>query len=175
MSKVIIFGSYRSFGNTRKIVDEIFGQTYQLIDLNAFTINSFDYENPNLNDDFIPLMEKIITYDSLIIATPVYWYSMSTQHKIFFDRFSDFFTTRKDLRYKLRGKKLFVIASFGSSYPRGFEDIFEQICEYLTMQYLGSCFVYTGTENAEFLNNNISQIEKLRLVLGIKTNSGATQ
>lgn len=168
MSKIIIFGSSRSFGNTRKVVDEILGCSgIELFDLNQFNISPFDYEHRNRNDDFIPLIERLIAYETWIIATPVYWYSMSTQHKIFFDRFSDLLKIRNDLGRKLHGKKLFVIASFQSSYPRGFEDIFEQICEYLGMQYLGCSFFYSGTEHAEFLQKNIAYVEKVKLELGI--------
>lgn len=170
MSTVIVFGSSRSFGNTRKILGEIVGQSnFELVDLNSLKISPFDYEHRNSNDDFIPTIEKLVAYDMWVIATPVYWYSMSTQHKIFFDRFSDLLKIRKDLGRKLRDKKLFVIASFHSSYPRGFEDIFEQICEYLDMKYLGASFVYSGTENTEFLKNNIAQIEKARVTLGINS------
>ena len=107
-------------------------------------------------------MEKIITYDRLIIATPVYWYSMSTQHKIFFDRFSDLLKIRKDLGRKLQGKQLFVVASFQSSYPKGFEEIFEQMCDYLDMPYLGTSFIYSGTANKKFLDNNAAHIEKAK-------------
>ena len=139
----------------------------ELVDLNNLDITPYDYEHCNLSDDFIPLIERIVTYDKIIIATPVYWYSMSTQVKIFLDRFSDILTIRKDLGRKLRGKKLFVLASFNSSYPRGFEDTFEQICEYMEMEYLGTSFVYSGTKNLEFLRNNISQVEKAKLMLSI--------
>ena len=166
MKQVIIFGSSRNHGNTRKTVDTITdGLQIDLINLNDFSISPFDYEHRNADDDFIPLMEKIIGYDLLIIATPVYWYSMSTQHKIFFDRFSDLLKIRKDLGRKLRGKKLFVIASFQSSYPKGFEETFGQMCDYLGMQYLGSNFVYSGTDNKEFLENNISQIKQAKVIL----------
>jgi multimeric flavodoxin WrbA len=168
MKQIIIFGSSRSFGNTRKAVNDIIAQTnIDLVDLNTLDIAPFDYEHRNISDDFIPLIERIITYDKIIIATPVYWYSMSTKVKIFLDRFSDILTIRKDLGRKLRGKKLFVLASFNSSYPMGFETTFSQICEYMKMEYLGSSFIYSGTENLEFLNNNISHIEKAKLALDI--------
>lgn len=168
MSKIIIFGSSRSFGNTRKITDEILGRSgIEIIDLNKFNISPFDYEHRNANDDFLPLIEQLVAYDTWIIATPVYWYSMSTQHKIFFDRFSDLLKIRKDLGNKLRGIKLFVIATFQSSYPKGFEDIFEQICDYLGMKYLGSSFIYSGTEEIKFLKNNLANFEKAKLMLGL--------
>ena len=73
----------------------------------------------------------------------------------------------KDLGRKFRGKKLFILASFNSSYPMGFENTFEQICEYMGMEYLGTSFIYSGTENLEFLINNISQVEKAKLMLNI--------
>ena len=168
MRQIIIFGSSRSFGNTRKTVNDIIGQAnVELVDLNNLDITPYDYEHRNLSDDFIPLIERIVTYDKIIIATPVYWYSMSTQVKIFLDRFSDILTIRKDLGRKLRGKKLFVLASFNSSYPMGFETTFEQICEYMEMEYLGTSFIYSGTKNVEFLTNNISQVEKAKLILNI--------
>jgi hypothetical protein len=40
--------------------------------------------------------------------------------KIFIDRLSDFLTISKEDGHKLRGKKLFVIASFGASLPQAF-------------------------------------------------------
>ena len=74
---------------------------------------------------------------------------------------------RKDLGRKLKGKKLFCIASFGTSYPKGFEDILDQICEYLNMQYLGTSFVYSGSENLEFLENNKAHIEKAKAICNL--------
>ena len=168
MRQIIIFGSSRSFGNTRKIVNDVIAQSnIDLVDLNTLDITPYDYEHRNQSDDFIPLIERVVTYDKIIIATPVYWYSMSTQVKIFLDRFSDILTIRKDLGRKFCEKKLFVLASFNSSYPMGFENTFEQICEYMGMEYLGTSFIYSGTENLEFLINNISQVEKAKLMLNI--------
>jgi hypothetical protein len=74
---IIIFGSSRSDGNTRKIIDEIIrDHSLTFIDLNDFEITPFDYEHKNKGDDFIPLIEKIMNYDTMIIATPVYWYQI---------------------------------------------------------------------------------------------------
>jgi hypothetical protein len=67
------------------------------------------------------------------------------------NRFSDLLKIRKDLARKLHSKNLFGIASFQSSYPRGFEDTWQQICGYLDMKYLGSIFIYSGTEDEQLL------------------------
>ncbi|MEK7257734.1 MAG: NAD(P)H-dependent oxidoreductase, partial [Bacteroidota bacterium] len=57
---VIIFGSSRSDGNTRKIVDFLVSHAqFDLIDLNDYAISYYDYQHKNSADDFIPLMEKI--------------------------------------------------------------------------------------------------------------------
>ncbi|WP_291800231.1 flavodoxin family protein [Lutibacter sp.] len=52
-------------------------------------INHFDYDFNN-DDGFLPLMKNVIEkYDTIIFATPIYWYSMSGVLKVFFDRLSD--------------------------------------------------------------------------------------
>ena len=114
MSKtVLILGSSRSHGNTKKIVDYI-GKTYNIdvIDLNEYSIGYFDYDFKNVEDDFIPLMEKLILkYDNFIFATPVYWYAMSGILKVFFDRFSDLLHYKKELGRQLRGKKMAMVSN----------------------------------------------------------------
>ena len=77
--KVIILGSARKNGNTTKIVDEIAKESgIDVIDLNDYNISHYDYESKNREDDFLPLIRRILEeYDTLIFATPVYWYNMS--------------------------------------------------------------------------------------------------
>lgn len=59
------------------------------------------------NDDYLNLMKQILDkYETLILATPVYWYSMSGIMKVFFDRLTDLLTIEKELGRKLRGKKI---------------------------------------------------------------------
>ena len=162
---IIIVGSSRSHGNTRKTVDQIIGKRdIPLVDLNTLNIKPYDYEYLNKSDDFIPLIERISEFDTIVLATPVYWYTMSASMKIFIDRISDLLDIRKDLGRKLRGKKLFVIASFGTSLPKGFEDTFSQTCQYLGVEYLGTSFVYVGEDEELFMENNQQAIEKAKLI-----------
>lgn len=163
--QIILLGSSRSFGNTRKAVDGIIGKhDIPLVDLLALDIKPYDYEYRNKSDDFIPLVERIIEFETIILATPVYWYTMSALMKIFIDRISDLLDIRKELGRKLRGKKLFVIASFNTSLPKGFEDTFEQTCLYLGMEYLGTSFIYCGTDNIHLLENNKNEAEKAKFI-----------
>ena len=152
---IIILGSARSDGNTKKAVAELnIDKKMILVDLNNLQISPYDYENKNKNDDYSKLMENILDYDSIILATPIYWYTMSAQMKIFIDRLTDCITIRKDIGRKLKGKKIYLLASSGSpNLPEGFEDTFKNICQYMKMNYKG-CFLHYSGSNENFTNRN---------------------
>jgi len=52
------------------------------VDLNDLNITLFDSQHGNRDDDYLPLMEKSVTFDHIVLATPVYWYTVSAQMKI---------------------------------------------------------------------------------------------
>lgn len=138
--KVIIIGSSRGKGNTTRIADEIaqkFG--IDIINLSDYDISHYDYESKNINDDFLPLIRRIVEdYDTLIFATPVYWYSMSGVMKVFFDRFSDLLRIEKDTGRKLRGKQCAVISnSHDHEIEADFYLPFKRMADYLGITYLG--------------------------------------
>jgi multimeric flavodoxin WrbA len=138
--KVIIMGSSRNSGNTSKIVDAIASQfQFEVINLNDYQFSYYDYESKNREDDFLPLIKSIIEkYDTLIFATPVYWYSMSGIMKVFFDRFSDLIRIEKETGRLLRGKKIAVISnSHDSEIEMEFYIPFRKSADYLGMRYLG--------------------------------------
>ncbi|WP_445456358.1 flavodoxin family protein [Flavobacterium sp. HNIBRBA15423] len=141
MSKsVIIVGSSRKNGNTTRIVSEISSQfNIEVVNLSDYVFSYYDYESKNRNDDFFELVKEIIEkYDTLIFATPVYWYSMSGIMKVFFDRFSDLIRIEKETGRKLRGKNMAVISnSHDSEIDYDFYIPFKKSADYLGMNYLG--------------------------------------
>lgn len=160
MSKIIVMGSARSDGHTFKAIKKIIslqGTDNPLVDLLKLRILPYDYKYENVSDGFMPLLERIIDVETIIFATPVYWYTMSSILKTFIDRLSDLLDIRKDLGRKLRGKKVFVIASYGTSLPIGFEDAFEQTCTYLGMTYLGCSFVYNDEGDVSHYKDHTQQ------------------
>jgi multimeric flavodoxin WrbA len=138
--KVIIQGSSRSNGNTANSITAI-SEKYNIdvIDLNNYSFSYYDYDSNNLNDDFLPLITSIIKkYDTLIFATPVYWYNMSGIMKVFFDRFSDLIRVEKETGRKLRGKNMFVISnSHSDEIDASFYIPFQKSADYLGMNYTG--------------------------------------
>ncbi len=147
---IIILGSSRSDGNTLKAIKAVFQQRpVPLIDLRNLNLSFYDYAYKNTQDDFIPLAETMVRHNPIILATPVYWYSMSALMKTFIDRWSDLLAIRKDIGRRLTNKELYVITSYGESVPKGFEDPFSQTCEYLDMHYKGCYYFYGGDDPKE--------------------------
>lgn len=138
---IIIFGSARSDGNTRKIIQEVInGYEVEIIDLNNKNIEFYNYDHQYSSDDeFLSIIEQIIDAENVIFATPVYWFTMSGIMKVFLDRFSDLLNVEKELGRKLRGKKLYLISS-GSSpeVPDCFKFVFKETAKYLGMKYMGT-------------------------------------
>jgi len=139
---VIILGSSRSDGDTAQVCHKLKDQIdCDIIDLKEYEISYYDYQHKNKSDDFIPIIRRILTeYQTIILATPVYWYTMSGIMKVFIDRFSDLLTIEKDLGRKLRGKNLGVLScSLHSEVDQAFWIPFKKSAAYLGMNYLGNC------------------------------------
>ncbi len=147
----IILGSARSNGHTAIMAKRIAPHLgANLIDLKRYNIEHYDYEHAYKEDDFIALIrEEIIQADTLILATPVYWYSMSGRMKVFLDRFTDLLKIEKDLGRKLRGKSLAVFTtSNGDNLGADFWRPFVETANYLGMNYLA---------NAHFFEEDVTQ------------------
>jgi multimeric flavodoxin WrbA len=161
MKTLIISGSSRKNGETAKIAQHLSSISgWDLIDLNDYKISFYDYEHKNKDDDYLVLMRNIIeNYDVLIFATPVYWYSMSGNMKVFFDRITDLLTIEKDLGRKLRGKSMAAISSSGGDdLGDSFWLPFSRSAEYLGMKYLGNLHTYNGEINEAELQNFVATV-----------------
>ncbi len=165
---IIILGSSRKDGNTKKIVD--FFNTdfnFEVVNLIEKNIGYYDYEYNNQNDDFYGIIDKIIDKKLIIFATPVYWYSMSAPLKTFFDRLSDLIRIRKDAGRKLKGKTIMSISCGSEALDFDFHLPFRKSAEYLYMNYLGDLHGWMPyNENAlipeEVEQNIISFTKKLK-------------
>ena len=151
---VVILGTSRNDGNTRLAVENVLAKKLvEVVDLSGIELSAYDYSHQNSRDGFIPLIESIANRPLWILATPVYWYAMSAQMKIFVDRLSDLITIRKDLGRCLRGKSVAVVASgTDAALPTGFESPFRLTCEYLGMTYVGAFYSQFEKNDQPFPN-----------------------
>lgn len=145
MNTAIILGSSRSEGNTAKLVkqyQQAATSNVSVYDLNSFNIGEFDYAYQNQSDDFHSLFKQLLSYQTLIFATPVYWYSPSARMKTFLDRISDLLSQDKEMGRELKGKSVALLATGGDvEVKHCFEEIFIHTFNYLGCIYNGMLYI----------------------------------
>ena len=112
----------------------------EIVDLASMRMSPYDYEHRNRDDDFEPLMKRILEFDQVIFASPVYWYAVSPPMKIFLDRICDFLDLPDLLGEgrRLRGKTAYVVCtSVYEQAPQSFIGSLTDTFEYLGMRFGG--------------------------------------
>lgn len=147
MKKIVaIVGSPRPNGNTSYLTDKALeeaaanGCEVEKIFLCKYKINPClghdrceSYAKCKIEDDIPMILEKWRTADGTILATPVYYYTMTAQMKIFIDRNYFFYTHDIPLESKCMG--LIVVAG-----EAGID---------LTVRALKRCFRTKGATSAD--------------------------
>ena len=85
-------------------------------------------------------MKRVLDFDQIIFASPVYWYAVSPPMKVFLDRISDFLDLPDLLNdgRRLRGKRAYIVCTsvddeVSDAFLGGLTDTFE----YLGMRFGG--------------------------------------
>lgn len=137
---LIIVGSARKEGNTKLIANFILNKipNAEMMDLNDYNFSGYDYDHKNIDDDFLGMAEHMLTFEKIVLCTPVYWYAMSSILKRFLDRWSDLVTIRKEKGRGMAGKYLMAVCcSSDHEKHDGFFMPFEKTAGYLDMIYGG--------------------------------------
>lgn len=147
MSNAIsLFSSARRNGNTGTLIDIVAKMSkMDVINLDQLNISPFDYEHKNKDDDFLPLMEKILNHQHIVFSSPVYWYSVTPAMKAFLDRISDLliFPQLLEMGHQLRGKTGHIVTtSAHQELSPLFKGAFETTFKYLGMNNGGALHVY---------------------------------
>jgi multimeric flavodoxin WrbA len=99
-----------------------------------------------VNDDMQMLYPKLKAADAIVIASPVYWFSVSAQTKLFIDRF---YGLGEHPNNALKGKQIGIILTYADSDPfvsgavnalRMFQDIFNYIGAEIAGMVYGSAW-----------------------------------
>jgi len=112
----------------------------EVVDLASQRMSSYDYEHRNRNDDFEPLMRRVLAHDQIVFATPIYWYAVSPAMKVFLDRISDLLELPDLLPEgrRLRGKNAYVVCTSVSDEPaEAFVGAFLETFNYLGVHFNG--------------------------------------
>ena len=144
MSVLAINGSSRADGETARLLAAALRPLDNVVqfDLGALRVGPYSYEHANAGDDFLTLARAMLKARAIILASPVYWYSMSAQMKAFFDRLTDLTDPPyKPIGKQLAGKVMFVVAAGGSqSAPLSFAPPFEDTAGYFNMRWGGMLY-----------------------------------
>lgn len=131
-----IVGSPRKGGNTdilvQKVAEGAVSKNAQVetLHLGKLTIRECDGchacwkgKNCSKNDDMLAIYDKIIESDSLVFATPVYWYGTTALMKALIDRMVYF--NCPENRIKIRGKQAAVVIPFEEENPQTAKPVVE--------------------------------------------------
>lgn len=139
---LIINASHRKIGSTH-ILKTSFAEGLQKkavvneLYLAEMHLEYFNYENEYSEaDQYDDIVQGLFEADLIILATPIYWYSMPAKLKTVFDRFHSIYAAGKI--QGLYGKKLGVIYTYGSKDDKDFVLVFEKTAKYLNIDFIGS-------------------------------------
>ncbi|WP_125981306.1 flavodoxin family protein [Loigolactobacillus iwatensis] len=140
--------SKRKSGNTNAMAKILLNDLpYDQINMIDYQINQVGQTFPT--DQFGQILDQIITNDTLIWGTPVYWHDMSATLKTLIERLS-----ASDQVEKLRGKKLYLILQ-GSDPTDALQPVthvIQRFCDVFEMQFVG---VATSDQEARQLHKQL--------------------
>lgn len=126
---VIIKGSPREQGNSAILADQVAqgaraaGAGVESFYLHGMDINPCDacdgcraegFPGCIVDDDMQDIHSAILDADAIVIASPVYWFTVSAQTKMFMDRC---YALVDSDGYHLKGKTMGIVMTYGDSDP----------------------------------------------------------
>ena len=160
-SAVILAGSPRKKGNTSVLVDWL----EEALKHEAWDIKKHDLYSMNIKgcsacqackrvidqpgcaikDDFSPVLDQIAKAELIVIASPVYCWSVTGCESAAMDRFYAFFKNDKSL---IEGKKMMGIFTGGGTVFDGVDlcvEMVKRLCEFGKADYAGSLVAGNAT------------------------------
>ena len=122
----VLFGGSRPQGNTAQLTQyALEGKQYNWIDLTQYhfkPVRDYRHESKQIEsyiDDYQLIIDQLLESDTVIFASPVYWYSVSASLKAFIDHWSETLIDNnyKDFKEKM-AKKDFRLILVGGDCPK---------------------------------------------------------
>lgn len=148
MKVLAVSSSPRKDGNSRLLAEAVLagaargGHEVELVDLagavmeplrDCRTCRSAD-GLCSIDDGYADLLlGKVLSADALVLATPLYWYGVSGQLKIFIDRIVCYsgsaYPGSAEVKRRMMGKRMAVVVSSEESYPGAITGVTAQMQE----------------------------------------------
>jgi multimeric flavodoxin WrbA len=149
---VIVKGSPREFGNSATLAERVAAGAKEAgAEVESFYLHGMEIQPCDacdscqgegemdcvVDDDMQTLYPKLREADALVYASPVYWFTVSAQMKLFMDRcYSLGGDTDEPEKHALAGKRIGIVLTYGGDDPfdsgainaiRTFQDTFDYI------------------------------------------------
>lgn len=175
MKILALMGSPRKKGNTDILLDEFLrglSNNNKNIEINKIVLQDkkiaccvscngckmLKSQRCVVKDDMQQLYPLVKEADIIVFSTPIYWWSMSAQLKIFVDRLYGL-----GEKSSLKNKTCVLLTTYGGALPnegpRLVEQTFREICGHMGMKLQCSYGVCTGEGTA--LSENSSQLKEV--------------
>ena len=145
---IVVIGSPRRGGNSDTLAKQVVAgareagaevESFHLHDMDIRPCDACDEcqgdasADCRIPDDMQPLYPKLRSADALVIASPIYWFTVSAQTKLFMDRC---YALESPQGNALKGKRIGIVLTYGDTDPftsgavnalRTFQDAFRYI------------------------------------------------
>ncbi|MDT6979446.1 NAD(P)H-dependent oxidoreductase [Levilactobacillus zymae] len=177
MTILLIDGSSRPNSNSAAFGERLLvGLPHQTIHLASAHLNfEHDYRETNHpqgdpSDDYDHLMAQFLAAETIVLSTPVYWYNMSGQLKVFLDRWFDSFTHG----VSFAGHRLSLLIVGADDPVHKAQPVIEQSvklsCDWLKMTFLGTATAVADLPgDIQKLPTLPADAQKLRQILTLTT------
>lgn len=125
MNILSIIGSSRENGNTEQLLSHVLNSVeHTEIRLQDYRIEPIVDQRHDeqgfskVEDDYEQLLEQFLKTDVIIFATPVYWFGMSGQMKVFIDRWSQYMRDERFHFLEATAKQKAYVLLAGGSDPK---------------------------------------------------------
>jgi len=180
MKGLILFGSPHLKGKTNKILIEVLNSKEQLIDFKRINLlkkyihhcigcnqcNTGDF-SCIYDDDMVEIYKAIEASDVIILATPIYFNSVTSIMKTMIDRCQRFFNMKVNQGYNFKEKKGILIGTAGSKLPNSFES-FLNVADYFFLSVNGTIektLFINGTDQKDYFNRQIDEVNAMKKFL----------
>jgi multimeric flavodoxin WrbA len=184
---VILMGSPRKNGNSATLAKQVAAgaeatgaeiESFYLQDMNIQPCTACDAcrkkmgEGCIIDDDMQALYPKLRQADAIVIASPIYWFTVSAQTKLFMDRC---YALKDPQGWALAGKRIGIVLAYGDSDAfssgavnalRTFQDGYNYIGAEIVGMVYGSAVKAGEIKNNRDLMENAYQLGR-QLVSGI--------
>lgn len=173
----VIQGSARSGGNTEQLTAMLLDG----IDVSNVLLREKRLEPlvdarhdargfPPIQDDSMKIVKEMLEHDTIVFATPLYWYGMSGTMKLFIDRWTQFLRDDSlQFKERMKGKKAYVVIVGGpAAKMNGLALVqqFRHIFDFMGMSYEG-WIIGRGSKPGDVLQDasTIAEVEALNKLL----------